>query len=80
MSRIPDIQPEQAGGYIARVLAAQTETWGAPLKNHLLYAHRPDLFKAVRGMWNAIDKDGLIGTALLALVNRRVASINGCAF
>ena len=36
---------------IAKVLAAQAEHWGAPLANHLVYARRPDLFRAVRGMY-----------------------------
>ena len=80
MSRIPPVDPEATDGYTASVLAAQAKTWGAPLNNHLLYAYRPKLFKAVRGMWTAVDADGLLGEALLALVNRRVASLNGCVF
>ncbi len=80
MPRIPEIDPDQATGYTARILKAQAETWGRPLNNHLIYAHRPDLFKAVRGMWTALDKDGLIGTALVSLINCRVASLNGCVF
>ena len=31
-------------------------------------------------MWAAMDKDGLLGTALVSLLNRRVASLNGCVF
>ena len=80
MSRIPGIDADTASGYIGRVLAAQTEIWGAPLNNHLLYAHRPDLFKAVRGMWNALSSGELLNDALVSLVNRRIASLNGCVF
>ena len=80
MSRIDGIDPDKASGYVARVLSSQAGFWGAPLNNHLVYALRPDLFKAVRGMWSAVDKEGLIGTALLSLINRRVASLNGCLF
>jgi len=80
MPRIPEVDPAATAGYTAAVLKAQTELWGAPLNNHLLYAHRPDLFKAVRGMWTGLDAEGLLGTALVALVNRRVASLNGCVF
>ena len=80
MPRIPPIDPDTTTGYTAKVLDAQAKTWGAPLNNHLVYAHRPKLFKAVRGMWTAVDADGLLGDALLALVNRRVASLNGCVF
>jgi hypothetical protein len=80
MPRIPEVDPAGTSGYTASILEAQARTWGAPLNNHLLYAHRPTLFRAVRGMWTGIDRDGLLGTALLALINRRVASLNGCVF
>jgi hypothetical protein len=80
MARIPPVDPADTSGYTASVLTAQTKTWGAPLNNHLIYAHRPKLFKAVRGMWTGVDADGLIGPDLLALVNRRVATLNGCVF
>ena len=80
MSRIEGIDPNDASGYVKKVLDAQREHWGAPLANHLVYARRPDLFRAVRGMWTALDKDGLLGTALVCLVNRRVAALNGCTF
>jgi len=80
MSRIPEVPADTTQGYISRILEAQAKTWGAPLNNHLLYAHRPELFRAVRGMWNTLDKDGLLGGVLVALINRRVAMLNGCVF
>ena len=80
MARLDGVDVERAEGYIARVLESQAKTWGGPLLNHLIYARRPDLFKAVRGMWSAVDKDGLVGPELIALVNRRVAMLNGCEF
>ena len=80
MPRIPEVDPDATRGHVAATLKAQRETWGAPLNNHLLYARRPDLFRAVRGMWAAIDREGHIGEALIALINRRVASLNGCVF
>ena len=80
MSRIPPVDPEDTDGYVRKVLDAQQSTWGAPLNNHLVYAHRPGLFKAARGMWNSLDGDRLLGEELVALVNRRVAMLNGCVF
>ncbi len=80
MARIEGVNPDRATGHVAAVLAAQTKTWGGPLLNHLVYARRPDLFRAVRGMWGAINKDGLLAPALVHLVNRRVAALNGCEF
>ena len=80
MPRLPEIDPEDATGYVAALLNAQRKNWGAPLNPYLLYGRRPALLKAVQGMWNAIDSEGLLGSALLSLINRRVASLNGCVF
>jgi hypothetical protein len=78
--RIPGIDPEQAEGAIRAVFNAQAERWGAPLINHLLYARRPSIFRGARAMWAGIDQSGLIDPPLQALINRRVAYLNNCAF
>jgi len=80
MARIPDVKIEQAEPYIKKVLEAQTKAWGAPLLNHLIYARRPSIFRGARAMWTGIDASGLIDASLRALLNRRVASLNGCEF
>ncbi len=80
MARIDGVDPAAAEGPIAAVFKAQTETWGGPLLNHLLYARRPTIFRGARGMWGGLDQSGLLDQALVALVNRRVAAINGCDF
>ena len=80
MARIEGVDSERAEGPIAAVFAAQTATWGAPLRNHLLYARRPSIFRGARAMWAGLDQSGLLDPALVALVNRRVAALNGCEF
>ncbi len=80
MARIDGIQPEEADDYARRVLEAQAKTWGGPLLNHLVYARRPAIFRAVRWMWSGIAASGLIDEKLQALVNRRVAALNRCEF
>jgi len=80
MARIEDASPEEVEPYIKRVLEAQARKWGAPLLNHLIYARRPSIFRGARAMWSGIDDSGLIDARLKALINRRVASINGCLF
>lgn len=80
MARIAGVDPEKVDRYTRNVLAAQTRTWGSPLLNHLLYAKRPSIFKGVRGMWTGIEASGLIDARLQTLLNRRVASLNGCEF
>lgn len=80
MARIPDADIAESEPYVKQVLQAQARTWGAPLLNHLLYARRPSIFRGVRAMWTGIDSSGLIDVGLKALVNRRVAFLNGCEF
>jgi hypothetical protein len=80
MARIEGADPEAVDDYTKRIFEAQRRKWGAPLLNHLLYARRPTIFRGVRGMWMGIDASGLIDGKLQALVNRRVASLNGCEF
>ena len=80
MARVADVNVEEAERYIQNVLEAQQKSWGAPLLNHLVYARRPSIFKGARAMWNGIEASGLIDAGLRALINRRVASLNGCEF
>jgi hypothetical protein len=80
MSRIPGVDPNGGDPYAQRVFEAQAKQWGAPLLNHLVYARRPAIFRGVRGMWAGIDGSGLIEGTLQALLNRRVARLNGCEF
>lgn len=78
--RIKGVTPEEADDYARRVFEAQTRKWGAPLTNHLVYARRPTIFRGARAMWQGLDGSGLVDPKLIALVNRRVAAINGCEF
>jgi hypothetical protein len=80
---VPRIEPadvETAGPEIRAVLESQRQRWGEPLINHLIYARRPTIFRGVRSMWDGIGGSGLIDEALQAMVNRFVASLNGCPF
>jgi hypothetical protein len=80
MARIEGVNPEEVEPYIKKVFEAQAQKWGAPLLNHLIYARRPSIFRGARGMWTGIGSSALIDERLQALINRRVASINGCLF
>jgi len=80
VARIPDADIAVADKYITKVLAVQKENWGAPLLNHLIYARRPSLFRGVRAMWLGLEQSGLLDPGLTALINRRVAALNGCEF
>ncbi len=80
MARINGADPDRADKPIRVVLEAQARKWGAPLLNHLIYARRPTIFRGARGMWGGLEGSGLISSDLVALVNRRVAALNGCFF
>jgi hypothetical protein len=80
MSRIDPINPSSAEPRVKAVLDAQTQKWGAPLSNHLLYAYRPSIFKGARAMWAGLDASALLPGELVALLNRRVAAHVGCVF
>lgn len=78
--RIEGVDPEAAEPYVREVFQAQARKWGGPLLNHLVYARRPSIFRGARGMWTGLGASGLIDGRLGALVNRRVAALNGCEF
>lgn len=80
MARIKGADPNTVEPYIKKVFDAQRKKWGAPLLNHLIYARRPSIFRGARAMWGGIDVSALIDARLQALINRRVALINGCEF
>lgn len=80
MARVAEVDVDAVEKYIQSVLEAQRKQWGAPLLNHLVYARRPSIFRGARGMWTGIEGSGLIDAPLRALLNRRVAFLNGCEF
>ena len=80
MARVEEVNPGEVDRQIRHVLDAQEKAWGAPLLNHLIYARRPTIFRGVRAMWTGIDASNLVAPALRGLINRRVASLNGCEF
>lgn len=82
MARINGVDPaaDDLEPRIGNVFAAQTKQWGAPLNNHLIYARLPSVYHAARGMWAGLGASGLLDPGLAALVNRRVAALNGCEF
>lgn len=80
--RITGVDPDDPNldPAITATLEAQRRKWGKILRGYLIYARRPSIFKAVRGMWSGLDASGLLDPKLVALLNRRVAAHNGCVF
>ncbi len=80
MARISGVDDAAVDNYAAAVFAAQQRHYGQALENHLLYARRPSILKAVRGMWAGLDQSATLDATLLALLNVRVAGLIGCPF
>jgi alkylhydroperoxidase family enzyme len=80
VARIEGVNPEQTEPRVKAALQAGAKKWGAPLLPSLLYAKRPTIFRAVGAMWSGLAASGLLDPKLVALVNRRVAALNGCVF
>ena len=80
MARIDGVDPDRVEKPLRAVFEAQIKQWGAPLSNHLIYARRPSIFRAARSMWSGLDASELVDPRLVALINRRVAALNGCVF
>ncbi len=80
MARIPDVEQSAWDEFMRSLFEQQTKKWGAPLLPYLVYARRPSILRGVRGMWEGLGASGLLDGRLIALVNRRVASHNGCLF
>jgi hypothetical protein len=80
MARVEGVDPERTDKRVRTVLEAQAKRWGGPLLNHLLYARRPTIFRGVRAMWGGLEASDLVDPGLVALVNRRIAILNGCDF
>jgi len=80
MARIRDVDRDQLDSFARKTFESQERTWGSPLAPQLLYARRPTIFRGVQGMWAGLAGSKRLPPALIALVNRRVAALNGCVF
>ncbi len=60
--------------------AKEQEAFGFVLNTTRVMAQRPGILRAAKQLGAAIDRSGLLSKELVALVNLRVALINGCPF
>ena len=80
MARVSGVNEDHVDSSIQKIFDQQQARWGAALEPYKIYAKRPTIFHAVLGMWEGLGASGLLDPQLRALVNRRVAAINGCVF
>jgi len=80
MPRVREIEDAGDDPVLQEIFAKERETFGALFNTTKVQAHRPGIMKAAKQLSVAVEKSGLLGPELLALVYLRVALINGCPF
>ena len=80
-TRIPPVDLDTLPDDLRATLEEQRERHGAPLYPYLFYARNPAYFRAATAMWTALQQEAKrVPVTLRALLNRRVATWNGCEF
>ena len=80
-TRIPPVDEATLPADLRAALDEQRKLRGAPLYPYLFYARNPAYFRAAKLMWDTMQQHiTRVPAALRALLNRRVASWNGCEF
>lgn len=80
MPRVREVEEPGDDPILGDVFAKEREAFGFLLNTTKVQAHRPAIMKAAKQLSAAVEKSGLLGPELLALVSLRVALINGCPF
>jgi alkylhydroperoxidase family enzyme len=80
-TRIPPADAAALPDDLRVTLEEQRKLYGAPLHPYLFYARNPAYFRAAKRMWGVLQQETKrVPGALRGLLNRRVASWNGCEF
>jgi alkylhydroperoxidase family enzyme len=80
-TRIPPVDIETLPDDLRETLEEQRKLRGAPLYPYLFYARNPAYFRAAKTMFTVLQQETTrVPETLRPLLNRRVASWNGCEF
>jgi alkylhydroperoxidase family enzyme len=80
MPRVSEIEDAGDDRVLAEVFEKERAAFGDLLNPTKVMAHCPPILRAAKLLGASIEQSGQLPKALLALVNFRVASINGCPF
>jgi hypothetical protein len=80
MPRVREIDEPGDDAVLQETFARERELFGFLLNPTKVQAHRPGIMRAAKQLGAAVDRSGLLPPEMLALVNVRVALINGCPF
>ena len=78
--RVREIDQPGDDPILKETFAREQELFGFVLNPTKVQAHTPGIMKAAKQLSLAVERYGLLPKELLALVNVRVALINGCPF
>ena len=80
MPRISEIEEPGGDPVLTQVFEQERAVFGGLLNPTKIMAHCPPILRAAKALGASIEQSGQLSKTLLALVNFRVASINGCPF
>lgn len=80
MPRVREIEDPGDDPVLKEIFDREREMFGDRLNPTKVMAHCPPILRAAKMLGASIEQSGQLPKALLALVNFRVASINGCPF
>ena len=80
MPRVSEIEEAGQDPVLKEIFEREREMFGGLLNPTKVMAHCPPILRAAKLLGASIDQSGQLPKTLLALVNFRVASINGCPF
>ena len=78
--RVREVDDPGDDPILTELYAQEQEAFGFVLNTTRVMAQRPGILRAAKQLGAAIDRSGLLPKDLVALVNLRVALINGCPF
>ncbi len=80
MPRVREIEDDGGDPILKAVFAKERATVGDLYNTTKVLAHCPPILEAAKELSQAVERSGLLGPQLRALVYLRVALINGCPF
>ncbi len=80
MPRIPAVPIPPDDPLTQELFDEHVAQYGFVLNTGRIYGHRPTIMRGLAQLQQGVDESALLDPALKALINVRVASINGCPF
>jgi len=80
MSRLPPLEPEQAGPDAQPFFEQDERLFGLVLNTTRIMAYRPPILAAARGLSRSVAREATLPADLRALICVRVATLVGCPF